>query len=132
MMLCCARRGCSSSACARVPAVLQSSLSHVAVFTLKFWSCVFLGVSWCLGLMCTSFVTYLLLYNSMIPQNHTAIPAHFDFSSTIVPPHATVHLQGEKQWRYTDVNAAEVTAEQSKRYDEMSATAMRVDVVSAR
>lgn len=82
---------------------LQSYLSDIALWTLKFWSIIFLGVSWCIALICSSLFTYLLFYHFMIPQNHLAIPVHFDFSTThLQQPEAMVHLHGPQyQWSYT-------------------------------
>jgi hypothetical protein len=95
----------------------KSYLSTVALWTVKFWAVVFVGAAWCIGLLVTSCLTYVLFYHWMIPTHSTSIPLHFDFSTTLVPPHATVHLHGEKQqWRYTELTEvhADLAMEQAR------------------
>ena len=98
----------------------KSYLSTIALWTLKFWAVVFVGAAWCIGLLVTSCLTYILFYHWMIPTHSTSIPLHFDFSTTLVAPHATVHLHGEKQqWRYTgltDVHADLAMEQARSRY----------------
>ena len=93
---------------------LQSELSAVfeyavsiAVWSAKFWALVFVAVGWLMALACSSAITYLLVYSWMIPQYSCQLPVHFDVSTPLVNPHATVQLQGERQWKYAEISNLE-------------------------
>lgn len=94
-------------------AVLEYA-SSIAFWTVKFWAAVFVALGWLMCLACSSAITYLLFYSWIIPQYSCQLPVHFDVSTPLVNPHATVQLQGERQWRYSESTSLE-GVEQSKR-----------------
>lgn len=65
--------------------------------------------------MCAAVVTYVMFYHYMIPNAHAEIPVQFDFAPDSGVPTAIVHLQGDRQWRYTQGEEPEEFAEEVKR-----------------
>jgi hypothetical protein len=80
--------------------------STIALWTCKFYALLAVVIGWLLSLACSSFITYLLFYNWMMPTYRATLPVHFDVSgasSPLLHPHATVSLRSERQWQLTDV-----------------------------
>lgn len=88
-------------------AAVMDYAASIALYTVKFWAFVFVAIGWLFALACSSAITYLLFYSWMIPQYSCQLPVHFDVSTPLVNPHATVQLQGERQWRYSELTNLE-------------------------
>jgi hypothetical protein len=85
---------------------LLAYASTIALWTCKFYALLAVVIGWLLSLACSSFITYLLFYNWMMPTYRATLPVHFDVSgasSPLLHPHATVSLRSERQWQLTDV-----------------------------